>query len=103
MQCKPQGQNDPCTYEIRIKAHSAEDVPEILKGLRYFGDHKILDYSVPNVAIIHGHGADKEISFLVTDGTGQRPDNAFKTWHTHLKNVTLPLPKHVEHGAKRLK
>ena len=89
MQCKVAEESATCfrTYEIRLRCPAAHQ-PILLAGLKRYGANRVIDDGLINVATVSGFG--DELSFIVTDGSGQRGDNAFRTWRSNMKKVTCP-------------
>ena len=89
MQCKVAGENATCpqTYEIRLRCPAAHQ-PILLAGLQRYGKNRVIDDGIMNAATVTGYGDER--SFIVTDGSGQRGDNAFRTWRNNMKKATCP-------------
>ena len=87
MQCKipTEGIECPRTFEIRLKCPAAQQ-PALLAGLQRFGRNRIIDDGLLNAATVTGFG--DTLYFVVTDGRGQRGDNANRTWRNEMKKVT---------------
>ena len=81
MQCKipTEGVECPRTFEIRLKCPAAQQ-PALL------GRNRIIDDGLLNAATVTGFG--DTLYFVVTDGRGQRGDNANRTWRNEMKKVT---------------
>ena len=87
MQCKipTEGVECPRTFEIRLKCPATQQ-PALLAGLQRFGRNRIIDDGLLNAATVTGFG--DTLYFVVTDGRGQRGDNANRTWRNEMKKVT---------------
>jgi hypothetical protein len=99
MQCQLVEEGTVChrTYEIRLSC-SAVHQSILLMGLQRFGRNRVIDDGLINAATVSGFG--DEVSFLLTDGSGQRGDNACRTWRNNMMKVTLQDGRKLPEIAK---
>ena len=89
MHCKvaQKGSACPQTFEIHLEC-PLRDQPLLVAGLQRYGRNRIIDDGLRSAAVVTGFG--DTVYFIVTDGTDQRSDNAYRAWRAAMKKVTCP-------------
>ena len=89
MHCKVAQAGEACPQAFKIHLECPlRDQPFLVAGLQRYGKNRIIDDGLHSAAVVTGFG--DTVYFIVTDGTDQRSDNAYRAWRAAMKKVTCP-------------